>query len=167
MNRRTLKTEKSLASSRSRKSAPKHGKNRPTSTWTPRCNAPAGMSSHQRSRGTLLTAFLPSPSLAFDLFWVCNVDSTSTFIKNEKSAQRGSFRDGRPADIRGSFVRISRAKTSVRALETLENKHFGADIRDPKARTSTTPRGFQKLRSEKLWAEFSFPTSVCSAVKHP
>ena len=27
----------------------------------------------------------------------------------------------------------------------------------PKARTSTTLRGFQKLRSEKLWAEFSFP----------
>ena len=35
---------------------------------------------------------------------------------------------------------------------------FGADIHDPKARTSTTLRGFQKLRSEKLWAEFSFPT---------
>ena len=39
-----------------------------------------------------------------------------------------------------------------------KNKHFGADIHDPKARTSTTLRGFQKLRSEKLWAESSFPT---------
>ena len=38
-----------------------------------------------------------------------------------------------------------------------KSKHFGADIHDPKARTSTTLRGFQKLRSEKLWAEFSFP----------
>ena len=38
-----------------------------------------------------------------------------------------------------------------------KNKHFGADIHDPKARTSTTLRGFQKLRSEKLWAEFSLP----------
>ena len=38
-----------------------------------------------------------------------------------------------------------------------KNKHLGADIHDPKARTSTTPRDFQKLRSEKLWAEFSFP----------
>ena len=38
-----------------------------------------------------------------------------------------------------------------------ENKHFGANIHDPKVRTSTTPRDFQKLRSEKLWAEFSFP----------
>ena len=39
-----------------------------------------------------------------------------------------------------------------------KNKHFGADIHDPKGRTSTTPRDFQKLRSEKLWAEFSFPS---------
>ena len=38
-----------------------------------------------------------------------------------------------------------------------KNKHLGADIHDPKARTSTTLRDFQKLRSEKLWAEFSFP----------
>ena len=41
-----------------------------------------------------------------------------------------------------------------------KNKHFGADIHDSKARTSTTLRDFQKLRSEKLWAEFSFPTYV-------
>ena len=38
-----------------------------------------------------------------------------------------------------------------------KNKHFGADIHDPKARTSTTLRHFQKLWSEKLRAEFSFP----------
>ena len=41
-----------------------------------------------------------------------------------------------------------------------KNKHFSADIHDPKARTSTTLRGFQKLRSEKLWAEFSFPKQI-------
>ena len=82
-------------------------------------------------------------------------------FKNEKSAQRGSFWRRHPADIRGLMIaRISRPKTSVRAVELLEkNKHFGADIHDPKARTSTTLRGFQKLRSEKLWAEFSFPIS--------
>ena len=40
------------------------------------------------------------------------------------------------------------------------NKHFGADIHDPKARTSMTLRDFQKLRSEKLWAEISFPISL-------
>ena len=36
-------------------------------------------------------------------------------------------------------------------------KHFSVDIHDLKARMSTTLRGFQKLRSEKLWAEYSFP----------
>ena len=42
-------------------------------------------------------------------------------------------------------------------LKPWENKHFGVDIHDPKARTSTTLRDFQELRSDKLWAEFSFP----------
>ena len=71
-------------------------------------------------------------------------------LKNEKSAQRGSFWDGHPADIRGSFARISWPKTSVWAVQILEkNQHFGADIHDPKARTSTTLRGFQKLRSRR------------------
>ena len=41
------------------------------------------------------------------------------------------------------------AKTSVRPSKSWKNKHFGADIHDPKARTSMTPRGFLKLRSEK------------------
>ena len=41
--------------------------------------------------------------------------------------------------------------------ESWKNKHLGADTHDPKARTSTTLRDFQKLRSEKLRAEFSFP----------
>ena len=40
-------------------------------------------------------------------------------------------------------------------LTILEKKHLGADIHDPKARTSTTLRDFQKLRSEKYWAVFS------------
>ena len=38
-----------------------------------------------------------------------------------------------------------------------KNKHLDADIHGPKARTSKTLKDFQKLRSEKLWAEFSFP----------
>ena len=41
-----------------------------------------------------------------------------------------------------------------------KNKHLGADIHDPKARTSMTLRDLQKLRSEKLWAEFHFPTHL-------
>ena len=48
-----------------------------------------------------------------------------THFKNEKSAQRGSFRAGYPADIRGSFARISRPKTSVRSLKILEKQAFG------------------------------------------
>ena len=50
-----------------------------------------------------------------------------------------------------------------------KNKHFGADIHDPKARTSMTLRDFQKLRSEKLWAEFSLPKSAvfCGFVRPP
>ena len=81
------------------------------------------------------------------------------FFKNEKSAQRGSFWDGHPADIQGSFARISRPKTSVRSVKILDKKKQGfrrghpwpegADVHDPKR--------FPKLRSEKLWAEFSFP----------
>ena len=43
-----------------------------------------------------------------------------------------------------------------------KKKHFGADIHDPKARTSTTLRDFQKLRSERLWAEFSFPSVLAT-----
>ena len=38
-----------------------------------------------------------------------------------------------------------------------KNMHFGADIHDPKPQTSTTLRDFPKFRSEKLWADFSFP----------
>ena len=38
----------------------------------------------------------------------------------------------------------------------------------PKARTSTPLRGFQKLWSEKLWAEFSFPRFTrCTTTLNP
>ena len=47
------------------------------------------------------------PSFEFSL-----VDCLS-LLKSEKSAQRGFFWDEHPADIRGSFARISRPKTSV------------------------------------------------------
>ena len=70
------------------------------------------------------------------------------FVKNEKSAQRVSFWDGHPADIRGSFARISRPKTSVRALKILEKQAFGrghpwpegADVHDPKGLPKTSVR---------------------------
>ena len=84
----------------------------------------------------------------------------TALLKNEKSAQRESFWDGHPADIRGSFARMFRSKTSPNRSgrsKSMKNKHFGTDIHGPKARTSMTLWDFQKLRAEKLWAESSFP----------
>ena len=46
-----------------------------------------------------------------------------------------SFWEGYSANIPGPFVRTSRVKNFRPALETLENKHLGADIHDPNART--------------------------------
>ena len=72
---------------------------------------------------------------------------------------RSNFRKIRIATMVMYLFR--RPKTSVRALKILEEKkHLGVDIHDLKARTSTTLTDFQKLRSEKLWAEFSFPNNV-------
>ena len=86
----------------------------------------------------------------------------SDIFQATKTAQRGGFWDGYLVDIQGSFARISRPKTSVRALEILKKEqHVGVDIHDPKARTSTSLRDLQKLRSEELWAEFSFPNFIC------
>ena len=53
------------------------------------------------------------------------MDPNCLKIKNEKSAQRVSFWDGHPADIPGSFARISRLKTSVRVLKIPEKQAFG------------------------------------------
>ena len=73
-----------------------------------------------------------------------------------KSKFWGRISGGRP---RGYPRWMSDGKNFGHALEILKkNKHFGADIHDPKARTSMTPGGFKKLRSEKLRAEFSFPS---------
>ena len=66
------------------------------------------------------------------------------FLRNEKSAQRGSFGPGIPADIR--------PKTSVRHSNSWKNKHLGTDM----------PRGCprKKLRSDKLRADISLVNSV-------
>ena len=73
-----------------------------------------------------------------------NLPITHTYLllRNGKSAQRGSFGGGHPADVRGSFARISWPKTSVRAVvKILEKKKAfwrrrprpeGADVHDPK-----------------------------------
>ena len=77
------------------------------------------------------------------------------FVQGQTSSPKREFSRRISADIRGSFVWISRVKTSVRALEILEkSKHLlkksmaeGADVHNS--------RDSQKLRSEKLWAEIS------------
>ena len=71
-----------------------------------------------------------------------------------KSEFWGRISGGRPRGYPGGRPG---AKTSVKPSKSWKNKHFGADVHDPKARTSMTRGGSKKLRSEKLRAEFSFP----------
>ena len=88
--------------------------------------------------------------------WSFKRPSSKPLLNQErKSAQRGSFWDGHPVDI----LCHSRGYHFGQGGQDPGKKkqHFGADIHDPKARMSRTLRGFQKLRSEKLWAEFLFP----------
>ena len=73
----------------------------------------------------------------------------SPLFKNEKSAQRGSFWDGYPADIRGSFARISGPKTLVRALEILEKQAFGRGYPRPEGADVHDPKGFPKTSVRK------------------
>ena len=97
-----------------------------------------GRNAHQ----VIIADFIPDKLAGINSHGINSVKNTSGRNGQErKSAQRGRFWDGYPADIRGSFARISRPKTSVRVLKTLEkNKLLGADIHDPEARTSTTLR---------------------------
>ena len=72
--------------------------------------------------------------------------NSPTSIRNEKSAQRGGVRPDVPADIR--------PKTSVRPSRSCKTSIFGTDM------PRTTRRPQKRFRSEKLPADFSFPTSV-------
>ena len=65
----------------------------------------------------------------------------STKVRNENSAQRGSFGPDIPADVP--------PKTSVRPSKILENQAF--------RNGHPTRTSMKKLRSEKLRADFSFP----------
>ena len=81
-------------------------------------------------------------------------DNFKPNFKNEKSAQRVSFGDGCPADIRGRAGKNPGKK----------NKHLGVDIHDPKAGTSTTLRDFQKLRS--VLDEGQITHLICARLKY-
>ena len=79
------------------------------------------------------------------------------FLAPTKGKFWGRISSGRARGYPGG---LPGAKTSVKPSKSWENMHFGADIHDPKAQTSMTPGVFKKLRSEKLRAEFSFPTKA-------
>ena len=69
---------------------------------------------------------------------------TLCYFKNEKAAQRVGFGAGYPADVHADIpadVRGQKLRSNPRDPGKKKNKHFGADIHDPKART---PGGFKK-----------------------
>ena len=82
-----------------------------------------------------------------------------------KKVRRGVPGASRPRGRRPDILRTSgviRADIPAQnfgqgAQNPGKSNHLGADTHDPKVRTSTILRDFQKLRSEKLWTEFSFP----------
>ena len=75
---------------------------------------------------------------------------TMTNIQERKNSPKskcwGRISRGRPRGYPGGRPG---AKTSVRPSKSWKNKHFGADIHDPKARTSMTLGAFQKTSVRK------------------
>ena len=69
---------------------------------------------------------------------------SGTKKKQPKEKFLGRISRGRPRIIRADVP-----GQKFRALKTLENKHFGADIHDPSARTSMTPGGCKKTSRKK------------------
>ena len=87
-----------------------------------------------------------TPFLACEVFGGARVaeliQHSRPMISSEKAAQRVSFGAGHPADVHADIPADVRGKSLGQALEILEtNKLFGANIHDPKARTSMTPGG--------------------------
>ena len=63
-------------------------------------------------------------------------------IRNENAAQRASFGAGYPVDVHADIPADVRGqKLRSGPVNPGKNEHFGADIHDPKARTSTTRGG--------------------------
>ena len=77
------------------------------------------------------------------------------FLVQEQNQPKSKFLGRCPADIRGSIrTDIPAQNFGQGCSKSWKNKHLGADIHDPKARTSTTLRDFQKLRSENFGLNF-------------
>ena len=81
-------------------------------------------------------------------------------FKNEKAAQRVSFGAGYPADVHADIpadVRGQKASVKPSKLWEKKNKHVGADVHDPKARTSMTLG-----RVRRNFGQKNFGLSFCS-----
>ena len=89
--------------------------------------------------------------------WLCTKPSTlqNHALRNSRTKRQpkeevlGRTSRGHPGIIRADILAQNR-----------NNKYFGADIHDPKARTSTTLKDSQRLRSEFLWAKIFVPQTL-------
>ena len=75
-----------------------------------------------------------------------------------KSKLWGRISGGRPRGYPGGRPG---AKASVKPSKSWKNKHFGADVHDPKARTSMTPGGFKKTSVRKTSGWIFVPYCGC------
>ena len=88
------------------------------------------------------------------------------YIQERKSSPKSKFwgrtSGGRPRGYPGGRPG---AKTSVKPSKSWKNKHFGADIHDPKARTSMTAGGFKKTSVRKtsgwIFVPYTSTSPVC------
>ena len=81
-------------------------------------------------------------------FWGLRVGPFKILSGTKRQPKK--FRAGYPTDVLRSFARTSRVKNFGQALETLENKHWCADIDDTNARTSMTPGRCTKTSGRKI-----------------
>ena len=82
-------------------------------------------------------------------------------IRNEKAAQRVSFGAGHPADVHADILADVRGQKLRSGPQNPGKTSIWVRISLSRRRGRPRPEGLKKkLRSEKLWAEFSFPI-VC------
>ena len=79
------------------------------------------------------------------------IRATTKRFENEKSAQRASFWGGHPADIRGSFPRISQPKTSVRVVKIPEKTSISVRTSMTRIRGCPRPQGTSKNFGQKTF----------------
>ena len=86
----------------------------------------------------------------------CLALSKSHFSSTKNQPKEDGFGTNIPWTSGGHSRRYPGPKFRSGRSKSWKNKHLGADIHDPKVRTSITLRDFQKLWSEKLRADFLF-----------